>query len=37
MKGRGSLSLVPDSNPKPAVTIDPNADFADVEEDGYDG
>lgn len=34
MKGRGSLSLVPDSNPKPAVTLDPGADFAGlVEED----
>lgn len=37
MKGRGSLSLVPDSNPKPAVTLDPGADFADVEEDEGDG
>ena len=32
-KGRGSLSLVPNSNPKAAVTLDPNADFADVEEE----
>lgn len=36
MKGRGSLSLVPDSNPKPAVTLDPGADFAGIEEDEDD-
>lgn len=33
LKGKGTLSLVPDSNPKPAVTVDPNADFDGVEED----
>lgn len=32
-KGKGSLSLVPLSNPKPAVTVDPNADFDGVMED----
>lgn len=32
-KGKGALSLVPDSNPKPAVTLDPNADFSGVEEE----
>lgn len=38
MKGKGSLSLVPDSNPKPEVTLDPTADFAGIEEDdGDDG
>lgn len=33
MKGKGSISLVPDSNPKPAITLDPNADFDGVMED----
>ena len=37
MKGKGSISLVPDSNPKPAITLDPNADFAGIEEDDEDG
>jgi hypothetical protein len=33
MKGKGSLSLVPASNPKPEVTLDPGSDFEGVEED----